>query len=348
MAVAGFSGRNTIENISEFMEGMQYLMSFNQIPRPNNIKQLLFENTDRGLWIRKYPAMIFGSDDGDGVYEMCFRIIEEILCHAKQKKIGIDIQNEKREIQISCDSYSADKDTLTGMSVWLGVNYLSEYFEWLAQDCAFRTGEGLLSPDGFKDGAPGGIRAAFWPNCRVFGDIELDYYHMLDRFIELASLNPYEISFSDDQNKNVIRIPKGLQALLKTNPRYNREMVGLNINAPQLSGEIVIAFSYFGADCQKSFVNNYATEDGGVHVEGMIQGAQKALQRYTCEKNGFWRDTGEYIKSMNYVISAKADNAQWEGSVKRSLINPDIGGIIARQVEEQLYSKLLVSGEIIG
>jgi DNA gyrase/topoisomerase IV subunit B len=304
-----------------------------------NVYELILKNDEFCTAVRKRPGMYVGKLNSDGMYEMIFRLVDEILLNADTKDIQIEIL-PANTFRIVCNSYKFNQNSLR-CSQLLIISNLSEFFECDDSEWHFRTERGIIvsSPYEQVKETYSGISVIFKPNKEIFGDITMDYYRFLDKFIELASLNPYKIIFSDSQNKNIIQIPRGIESLLKIS-LISGNIIDLSFSAPEVQADIVLSFSNFVSEIQKNYVNNYYIAEGGTHVESMLKGVRLALEKYSKELADEPIDYKDYISKMNYIISIKLSNPRFAGSISLKLRNIEIKDVIASNVAEKLFEKL--------
>lgn len=297
------------------------------IPIYKNIREMLFNNKFFGYkQVRKRPGMYIGSEVKQGIYFLIFGLIEDLIKDAKEKIISLKLLTQN-VLEIFCESYSLENNTQY-MNHLAIANALGEFFEYQDREQKIKTEKGILITSDYKNGIAKGIKIIWKADSFIFKDIELDYFMIMNRMIELATLNPYIIYLSDCENQNKIYVPSGIKSFLF----FTDKIFSIDIVNVRFTGQIVISFSAF-ADIRKSYVNSQVAQEEGIYV---VKGAKKALKRILdLYKNPLSPEA--MIKHLNYVIHIQIENPRWHGSTKRRLKNIEVGSIIQRQVEEQLY-----------
>jgi len=311
------------------------------IPLPvyKDIYQLLFRPEYRES-VRKRPGMFFGSTDMPGVCRLLSEVIENILEDAKEKVISLKVMPDF-VYEVNCESYSIKANSLY-YTHWAIVSSLSEYFIYQDQDEMIRTETGILKETDRINTVAAGIRIVWKLDQSIYMKIKPDYYMVLNRMIELATLNPYTIYLSDQNNQNKICIPSGIESILTKNIHgliRNSSIISCDFAGDGFSGKAVISFCALSAEIRESYVNNLFTIEGGTHVDGVMRGAGKALQKILDS----YEDTsplGEILERMNYVVNMRIDKAKYYGATKRKIRNMEVGPVIQKMVEDSLFTCL--------
>lgn len=320
-----------------FLISKQYIKQI-VIPVGKNIQDILFGG-NRNEAARKRPGMYIGSLSRMGLYRMLFGLIEDLLKDAAKKEISIRLLPQDT-VEIVCTGYSAGNNTcyINQLSV---VSALSDFFDYQEPGQSLRTEKGLLTAAGETSQVTEGIKIVWRPDISVFGCIDLDYYVILNRMIEIASLYPYKIRLSDRNNQNMVDIPAGIGALL--NEDYfgmsSSKIIPIEISDREFYGRAAISFGQIAGETRRSYVNGHITWEGGVHADGVIKGTRNALKRI-LELYDNSLTPGSIIKQLNYVINIQMDKPRFQGAVREKLKNIEVGPPVQRQVEQQVYEYL--------
>ena len=305
-----------------------------------DIHNILFADSMNEV-VRKRPGMFIGSLSIRGFYVTLFGLIEELLSNAVEKTISVKLRQQDTIIEITCESYSVQSNTYCYSKLSI-VSALSEYFEYQDDKQNLRTEQGLLVSSGGEHVVDSGTKLVWRPDHTIFGDIEFNYYLIIDRMIELASLNPYTIYLSDDENHNKIYIPSGIKNLIKHDVFSfgASNIITVEVVSDQFVLQAAISFSAISAETRKSYVNTHMTPDGGTHVDGVLSGVRRALKRILVSYDHSVTPA-DIIKHMSYVVHIQMENPRFAGAVRRKLKNIEVKPIIQKQLDEQFYDSLI-------
>lgn len=320
-----------------FLISKEYLKEY--IPYiKKDIREILFDNK-LCKSIKKRPGMFIGTLKRKGLYLLLFELIEDLLKDAAEKIISLKLLSQN-VFEISCESYSVKNNTqyINPLTI---ASVLGEFFEYQDEQQRIRTEKGLLCASDYENVVSRGIKILWKADSSIFEDIDLDYFIIMNRMIELAACNPYKIYLSDCNNQNIIYIPSGIKNFLERD--YSlfslSEILSIDIFDVLFTGKVAISFSALNGDIRQGYVNSHITEDGGTHVEGLLEGAQKALKRI-LESYDTSLTPELFIENLNYVIHIQIENPKWYGSTKRKLTNIEVKTIVEKHVEKALYSFL--------
>jgi DNA gyrase subunit B len=243
-----------------------------------------------------------------------------------------------------------------GVSV---VNALSRKLEvdvdrdGLRYHLAFRNGgrpQGKLAVTGPAPGGRRGTTVAFWPDPKVFEEIEFRATTILERIQIYAFLNAgLEIRFVDERpggEQQVFRYDGGIIDYvhhLNASKDALFKKVGY-FNASGEEGEVEIAFQWnngFNADGVHGYANGIATIEGGMHIEGFRTALTAVINKYAKAKN-LLKDKdpvlqGEDIREgLTAIVSVKLRDPQFEGQTKAKLGNTSIRSLVQRATNEKL------------
>ncbi len=196
-----------------------------------------------------------------------------------------------------------------------------------------------------------GTKVRFFPDDRVFEDIEFSHDVVSSRLRELAFLNKgIEIVLIDE------RLKKNEKQTFKYNGGLKDFVTYLNTNKTvehpnpiYISGksdliELECAFQYTNSYTENifSYVNNIPTSEGGTHETGLKSAITRAFndvaRRLNLLKDKEENPLGEdYREGLTITLAIKMRNVQFEGQTKTKLGNPEIKG----EVENIVYNGLV-------
>lgn len=304
-------------------------------PVYHEIGEILFAG-DLCRSVRKRPGMYIGSTSGNGLYRLLYGLVESLLEDAREKVISLWLR-PGYTVEIVCESYRIANNTSYVRDLGI-ASALGEFFEYQDEKQFIRTEQGVLTAENCDQTVAAGTRIVWKPDGSVFADRNFDYFLIMDRMMELAALNPYTIYLEDEGNRNKIRIPSGIGYFLKRDYSLfgGGRILHVDIKGDQFVGQAVLSFSALKGDIRKSYVNSQITQEGGAHVDGLIQGTRKALKRI-LEDYGNRLTPGDMLGHLNYAVHIRIEKPRWCESTKRRLENLEVKSAVAKQVEEQMY-----------
>jgi DNA gyrase subunit B len=195
-----------------------------------------------------------------------------------------------------------------------------------------------------------GTIITFWPDERIFEEVEFRAQTILEHVRETAFLNKgLEIRFRDERADppvdqtfkyagGIVDFVKHLNA--SKEPLFKR-VVSIADSGDNHDIEIAMQWNTGYYEGIHSFANNVATTDGGMHEEGFKKALTNVVNRYAKGK-GLLKDKddnllGEDIREgLTAIISVKLPNPQFEGQTKNKLGNTEMRSLVEKVVNEKL------------
>ena len=190
-----------------------------------------------------------------------------------------------------------------------------------------------------------GTTVRFWPDSKIFEDINFRAQTLLERFQMMAFLNKsLQITFSDlregavNKDEVVYKYDGGIKDFVE-HVNASKESLFAKVGffeAQEEEQEVEIAFQWntgFNTDGLHSFANGINTIEGGMHEEGFRSALTGVMNRY-AKKRGLLKDKddnlqGEDIREgLTAIISVRLGEPQFEGQTKSKLGNVDIRSLV--------------------
>jgi len=213
-----------------------------------------------------------------------------------------------------------------------------------------------------------GTTIQFWPDDEIFETTEFKSSILIERFKELAYLNPtITINFENENDgvKESFHYEGGIKDFVLT--LSNKDKISQVIyfkeesvtQEDRFEAEVAICYDTGYSENSVSFVNNIKTIDGGTHEAGFKAGLSKAIINYINKEMKLKENikvTGEDVREgLNAIISVKIGDPQFEGQTKgklgSSFVKPVIQKItyevISRYFEENPNEAKLISNKAI-
>jgi DNA gyrase subunit B len=199
---------------------------------------------------------------------------------------------------------------------------------------------------GAATGGRTGTKVSFRPDPDIFHDVTFDYDTLEARLRELAFLNKgLAIKLGDK------RIPKeetfhyagGVAAFVE---HLDRSAEGLH--APVYIEKVVddvrveAALQYTTGEAEevRCYANNAYNPGGGTHLSGFRSALTRTLNAYGGKENVFKNGLApigeDFREGLTAVVSVQVPEPQFESQTKIRLNNPEVEGIVASVVNEQL------------
>ncbi len=239
----------------------------------------------------------------------------------------------------------------------VGVSVVNALSEWLEAEVRR---DGKLHRQRYARGKPvapmavigkatgTGTRISFKADKEIFaGGINFSYETLSNRLRELAFLNKgLAIALKDERSDKevVFKFDGGLKQFVE---HLNKSKEALHhvvlLEGTKEGVEMQVALQYTDGYAEHlfSFANNINTPDGGTHLSGFKSALTRTINQYCKTKNLFKGDQltleGEDTRAgLTAIISLKVPNPQFEGQTKAKLGNPEIEGLVASLINEQL------------
>lgn len=198
-----------------------------------------------------------------------------------------------------------------------------------------------------------GTTVRFWPDSKIFEDINFRAQTLLERFQMMAFLNKsLQITFSDlregavNKDEVVYKYDGGIKDFVE-HVNASKESLFAKVGffeAQEEEQEVEIAFQWntgFNTDGLHSFANGINTIEGGMHEEGFRTALTGVMNRY-AKKRGLLKDKddnlqGEDIREgLTAIISVRLGEPQFEGQTKSKLGNVDIRSLVQKTTNEKM------------
>ncbi|MCH1513816.1 MAG: DNA topoisomerase (ATP-hydrolyzing) subunit B [Acidimicrobiales bacterium] len=198
-----------------------------------------------------------------------------------------------------------------------------------------------------------GTTVRFWPDSKIFEDINFRAQTLLERFQMMAFLNKsLQITFSDlregavNKDEVVYKYDGGIKDFVE-HVNASKESLFAKVGffeTQEEEQEVEIAFQWntgFNTDGLHSFANGINTIEGGMHEEGFRTALTGVMNRY-AKKRGLLKDKddnlqGEDIREgLTAIISVRLGEPQFEGQTKSKLGNVDIRSLVQKTTNEKM------------
>ena len=194
-----------------------------------------------------------------------------------------------------------------------------------------------------------GTTVVFWPDSRIFDEVEFRAQTITERLQIYAFLNAgLEIRFSDER-------PGGDQAVFKYSGGIIDFVKHLNASKEPLfkkvsyykvaeeDSEVEVSLQYNSGYYEgiHGYANGISTIEGGTHVEGFRKALTNVVNKYARGANLLKEKEenllGEDIREgLTAIVSVRLRDPQFEGQTKAKLGNVPIRSLVERATNEKL------------
>ncbi len=199
-----------------------------------------------------------------------------------------------------------------------------------------------------QDGEATGTTSWFRPDPQIFGEAQLDFHSLAQRFREMAYLTKGVWIRFVDEGADLERtfyfeggIASFVRHLNKDRGVLHAPPVSIEREANSIAVEVALQYNDGFSEATFSFVNCINTVDGGTHLTGFRAALTRVLNDY-ARKNRLLKDddanfTGEDVREgLVAVVSVKLPEPQFEGQTKTRLGNSEVKTIVESAVNEGL------------
>jgi DNA gyrase subunit B len=196
-----------------------------------------------------------------------------------------------------------------------------------------------------------GTTVVFWPDPKIFDEIEFQARVILERLQTYAFLNAgLEIRFLDERpgSEQPARTFKYAGGIIDFVRHLNAPKEALfkkvsYYNVYEEVGEVEVALQWNTGYYEgiHGFANGIATSEGGTHVEGFRKALTNVLNKY-ARAGGQLKEKEENLlgedirEGLTAIVAVKLREPQFEGQTKAKLGNVPIRSLVERTTNEKL------------
>ncbi|MGB9113415.1 MAG: DNA topoisomerase subunit B [Acidimicrobiales bacterium] len=195
-----------------------------------------------------------------------------------------------------------------------------------------------------------GTTVTFWPDAKVFDEVEFRAQTIIERLQMNAFLQRgLEIRFKDErpghEQSQTFRYTGGIEDLVRhlnqSKEALFRKVAYFTQSENDQEIEIALQWNTGYYESIYSFANSIATVEGGMHEEGFKKALTNVVNR-NARNRGSLKDAdgnlqGEDIREgLTAIISVRLTNPQFEGQTKAKLGNVSIRSLVERATNEKL------------
>ncbi|HZY85906.1 MAG TPA: toprim domain-containing protein, partial [Gemmataceae bacterium] len=287
------------------------------------------------------------SDDGRGIPVEEHPEAKRPTLEVVMTTVGAGAKFDKNTYKVSAGLHGIGAKAVTALSEWVeaevrrgGRVYFQEY----------ERGRPITE---VKDRGPAtrtGTTIKFLPDPEVFHDAAFDYDTLEVRLRELAFLNKgLAISLVDERTgkKEQFKYDGGISEFVEYLNRSEEVLhKPIYIDRTVDGVRVEVSLQYTGSDEERvrCYANNAYNSMGGTHLSGLRTALTRTLNAYGNKQGLFKNDmkpVGEdFREGLTAIVSVQVPEPQLEAQTKVRLNNPEVDGIVAGVVSEQLAKYL--------
>jgi DNA gyrase subunit B len=285
------------------------------------------------------------ADDGRGIPVEVHPEVGRSTLEVVMTTVGAGAKFDKRTYKTSAGLHGMGAKAVTALSEWAearvsrnGRVYVQEY------ERGKPTTE--VKEIGAATGGRTGTKVTFKPDPEIFHEVTFDYDTLEARLRELAFLNKgLTIKLADKRSgkEETFHYAGGVAEFVEHLDR-SEETLHKPIYIEKLVDEVRVeaALQYTTGEVEqvRCYANNAYNPGGGTHLSGFRAALTRTLNAYGGKegifKNGLQPVGEDFREGLTAVISVQVPEPQFESQTKIRLNNPEVEGIVASVVNEQL------------
>ena len=195
-----------------------------------------------------------------------------------------------------------------------------------------------------------GTRITFKPDTQIFHETKFDYDTLEARLRELAFLNKgLAIKLTDERSgkEETFKYDGGISEFVEYLNRSEEALhkpIYIERTMDNVRVEVSLQYTTSEDERVRCYANNAYNSVGGTHLSGFRAALTRALNSYGDKEGMFKNDLkviGEdFREGLTAIVSVQVPEPQFESQTKIRLNNPEVEGIVASVVNEQLSKYL--------
>jgi len=286
-------------------------------------------------------------DDGRGIPVEEHPEAKRSTLEVVMTTVGAGAKFDKNTYKVSAGLHGIGAKAVTALSEWVeaqvwrgGRVYAQEY----------ERGKPITEVKEMGLAKRTGTRITFKPDREIFHDVTFDYDTLEARLRELAFLNKGLAIKLTDQRTNkedLFRYDGGIAEFVEYLNRSEEVLhkpIYIEKTLDDVRVEVAIQYNNSEDERVRCYANNAYNSVGGTHLSGFRAALTRTLNAYGSKENLFKNDLtpiGEdFREGLTAIVSVQVPEPQLEAQTKIRLNNPEVEGIVASIVNEQMSKYL--------
>jgi DNA gyrase subunit B len=283
-------------------------------------------------------------DDGRGI---------PVDLHEEMKKPAVEVvmttlhaggKFDAKAYQVSGGLHGVGVSVVNALSEWLEVEVKRDGDVYMQ---SYERGEPTSELKKIGKSDKTGTTIRFFPDQKIFDNLDFHYDTLVNRFRELAFLNKgLAVSIADERSDKSARfqydggIVSFVKHLCKNKDLLHKQPIHIAQERDQVHVEVAIQYVDAYSENIFTFVNSINTREGGTHLSGFRSALTRTIHHFAKSQNLLDANTSltgdDAREGLVAVISVKVPNPQFEGQTKMKLGNGEVEGIVRSVVGDRL------------
>jgi DNA gyrase subunit B len=289
------------------------------------------------------------ADDGRGIPVENHPEVGRPTLEVVMTTVGAGAKFDKRTYKTSAGLHGMGAKAVTALSEWTeaevrraGRVYKQEY------ERGKHTTE--VKDFGPAPGGRTGTKVSFKPDPEIFHEVTFDYDTLEARLRELAFLNKgLAIKLADKRTgkEDTFHYAGGVAEFVEHLDRSEETLhkpIHIEKVVDDVRVELALQYTTGEEEQVRCYANNAYNPGGGTHLSGFRSALTRALNTYGSKENAFKNGLApigeDFREGLTAIISIQVPEPQFESQTKIRLNNPEVEGIVASVVNEQLSKYL--------
>ena len=341
--------------------------------------------------VRKRPAMYIGDTGERGLHHLVFEVVDNSIdeamaghCdridimikednsvtvydngrgipideHSEEKKAAVEVvmttlhaggKFDSKSYRVSGGLHGVGVSVVNALSRWMEVEIARDGYLWKQR---YERGKPVSSLKKGESRKNTGTKTSFYPDEKIFPEIQFSYEILASRLRELAFLNKgLRIKLNHiPANKTAIFCYNGgikefIEYLDKNKNPIHKHPIYIYKEIDDCVIEAAMQFNDSYSENIFSYANTINTIEGGTHLSGFKAAITRAINQYAKDhkliKDNEPKLMGNDIREgLTAVISVNIPQPQFEGQTKTKLGDRRIEGLVASVVGEGISQYL--------
>ncbi len=257
--------------------------------------------------------------------------------------IGAGAKFDKRTYKTSAGLHGMGAKAVTALSEWVeaevrrnGKVYVQEY----------ERGKAITGVTEIGVAKRTGTKVTFKPDPEIFHDVTFDFGRLESRLRELAFLNKgLNIKLTEEATakEETFHFAGGVGEFVEYLNRAEETIhqpIYIEKTADDVYVEVALQYTTGDEERVRCYANNAYNAGGGTHLSGFRAALTRALNTYGSKEELFKNNLSpigeDFREGLTALISLQVPEPQFESQTKVKLNNPEVEGIVASIVNEQL------------
>jgi DNA gyrase subunit B len=261
--------------------------------------------------------------------------------------VGAGAKFDKNTYKVSAGLHGIGAKAVTALSEWVEATV---WRNGRAYQQEYERGKPITEVKEMGAAKRTGTRITFKPDPEVFHEVTFDYDTLEARLRELAFLNKgLSIKLADERTgkEETFRYAGGIAEFVEYLNRSEETLhkpIYIEKTLDNVRVEVSLQYTTSEDERVRCYANNAYNSVGGTHLSGFRAALTRALNAYG-EKEGLFKNDlkpiGEDLREgLTAIVSVQVPEPQLEAQTKIRLNNPEVEGIVATIVNEQLSKYL--------